>query len=304
MMVSNRRLPESGARLHHFVRSVFASKMFNTAGSECYYNTSGGRNRFMRVFMQSIAGRWDSRAAVILALILILGNLAVSGKTQTVVRPQELSESDGIPVIFKHLPDWENVHGRAQLASAIADLKRILGDRSVFSGIEMIAGSEAATADYPAGRLLLIEFPTPQASSAADTTILQNLAQKPAPGTFYRRIGNYNAFVFDASSEEAANELLGQIRYEKTVQWLGDDPYLTQKIERYLVGTSADVLISTIIFILLGLGGSIATGVIAGLVFFRIRDGRRAERVAFSDAGGLTRLNLDELSEPLEPKAS
>ena len=43
-------------------------------------------------------------------------------------------------------------------------------------------------------------------------------------------------------------------------------------------------------------------GIIAGLVYFRFRDRERSKRIAFSDAGGLTRLNLDDLSEPILPK--
>ncbi|MER3429613.1 MAG: hypothetical protein C4324_00965 [Blastocatellia bacterium] len=259
--------------------------------------------RVMRRIERGSVWSWALTIAVSTALILVSENPPATGQIQPVIRPQEISESDGIPVLIKHLPDWENARGTARLASTIPDLKLILGDRSVFSEIEMIAGSEAVTAEYSTGRLLLIEFPTPQASSAADAAILQNLAQTPSPGTFYRRIGNYNAFVFDATSEHAAEELLDQIKYEKTVQWLGEDPYHQRKLERYLVGTSVEVLISTIIFILLGLGGSIAIGVIAGFAFFRIRDQRRTQRIAFSDAGGLTRLNLDGLSEQIEPKA-
>ncbi|MCV5296416.1 hypothetical protein OFC42_32040, partial [Escherichia coli] len=83
-------------------------------------------------------------------------------------------ENDGIPVIIKHLPEWEKVRQNARLAATVPDLRNLLGNRNVFSVIEMIAGSEAATADYAAGRLLLIEFPTPQASSAADAAILRN----------------------------------------------------------------------------------------------------------------------------------
>lgn len=238
-------------------------------------------------------------------LTLVLAVFTASGVSlhaQMPVKSQELSENDGIPVIIKHLPEWEKVRQNARLAATVPDLRNLLGNRNVFSVIEMIAGSEAATADYAAGRLLLIEFPTPQASSAADAAILRNLSESPSPGTFYRRIGNYNAFVFDADNEEAANALLDQIKYEKTVQWLGDDPFLAGKIERYLVGTSADVLISTVLFILMGLGGSIAAGIIGGYIFFRVRDHERAKRVAFSDAGGLTRLNLDDLSEPIRHK--
>jgi len=91
--------------------------------------------------------------------------------------------------------------------------------------------------------------------------------------------------------------LIAKIKYEKSVQWLGDDPFLVGKIERYLVGTSADMLISTAIFITLGLATAVVIGIFGGFVVYRMREQRRTEWHAFSDAGGLTRLNLDELSE-------
>jgi uncharacterized membrane-anchored protein YhcB (DUF1043 family) len=56
-------------------------------------------------------------------------------------------------------------------------------------------------------------------------------------------------------------------------------------------------MISTVLWIALGLGVALLAGIVAGLIFFRFRDQRRASRTAFSDAGGLTRLNLDGLSE-------
>jgi len=36
-----------------------------------------------------------------------------------------------------------------------------------------------------------------------------------------------------------------------------------------------------------------------GIWYFRYREKKRAGMTAFSDAGGLIRLNLDDLSEPL-----
>jgi hypothetical protein len=167
----------------------------------------------------------------------------------------------------------------------------------VLGQIDFAGGTEAVKADYPAGKLLIVEFTTPHASVDADAKILQHLAANPEPGTVYRRIGNYNAFVFDAADEEAAVMLLNQVKYEKRIQWLGEDPYLLQKIERSFAVTTRDILISTVIWIVGGLGLAAICGVIVGLVFYRVREQRRATWHAYSDAGGLTRLNLDELSE-------
>jgi len=113
----------------------------------------------------------------------------------------------------------------------------------------------------------------------------------------YKRIGNYNAIVFGASDPVAAEALLGKIEYGKSVQWLGEDPFYLDRFGRYVALTGRDVAISTILFILGIFATAIMIGVGVGYAFFRVRENERAHRTAFSDAGGLTRLNLDELSE-------
>ena len=216
---------------------------------------------------------------------------------QSQYKSLEVSETDGLPVLVKHLPNWEAVKDRAKLTNSVAELKQTLGPRPVLDVIEMSAGAEAAVADYPAGRLLLIEHHTPQFASSNDTAISEKLAETGDKSTVYKRIGNYSALVFDAADPAAAEALLGQIKYEKAVQWLGEDPFFISKVERYLVGTTGDVLVSTALFIVMCMAGAIAVGLLGGYVYFSKREQRRLNRNAFSDAGGLTRLNLDELTE-------
>lgn len=236
--------------------------------------------------------------SVIMTLGLVLVVATVHAQTSPNVKSQEVSEVDGIPVLIKHLPDWENVRSAATFTNNAQDLKRTLGERPVLDLIDFTGGTEAVTAPYPTGRLLLIEYTNPQSSVEADTKFQQYIANGPqTPPIIYRRIGNYNAFVFDASDETAASSLLDQIKYQKMVQWLGEDPYLLKRLEKYFITTTRDIFISTVIWIVMGIGISILTGIIAGFVFFRIREQKRATRTAYSDAGGLTRLNLDNLSE-------
>ena len=244
--------------------------------------------------------RKEAFISAILAALFLLGTIPAFAQpqTQTNVESQEVSEVDGIPVLIKHLPDWENVRDATTFTNKPQDLKNALGNRPVLDLIDFSGGTEAVTAAYPAGRLLIVEYTSPQASIDADAKFQQNLAAEPqTPPVVYRRIGNYNTFVFDAPDETAANSLLNEIKYQKIVQWLGEDPYLLQRLERYFVTTTRDIFVSTVIWIVMGIGLSIVTGIIAGLIFFRVREQKRATRTAYSDAGGLTRLNLDELSE-------
>jgi hypothetical protein len=210
-----------------------------------------------------------------------------------------VSESDGIPVLIKHLPEWESVRGQTTFAADANTLRAALGGRPVLDQIDFAGGTEAVTATYPAGRLLIVEFTSPQASIDADDHIRAALAGDPS--TVYRRIGNYNAFVFDATDAAAANALLDQVKYEKTVQWLGRNPYQISAERAFVIGTT-DLFISTVLIVVMGIGFSLVAGLFTGYLFFLLREKRRSRLAAFTDAGGMTRLNLDGFTPDIMPK--
>ena len=230
---------------------------------------------------------------MLLLLSIVSGTVSLSAQS---IQSQEIDESDGVPVLMKHLPDYEKVRASASFTPDKNTLSQAVND-PIMALVEFWPGTEAVTASYPEGRLVIVEYTNPQSSTEIDSKLQQYLAANPQAPVVYRRIGNYNAFVFGSTDPVAANELLDRVKYEKTVQWLGEDPYLLKKIERYMVSTSRDIMISTVLVIVFGLGGSVLAGIAAGFIFFRVRDQKRAHRRAFSDAGGLTRLNLDGLSE-------
>lgn len=241
---------------------------------------------------------------VISVFVLFSTFLGISAQQNAApqIKSQEVSEIDGIPVIIKHLPDWENARNSATLITNAEELKNALGSRPIFDSIEFIGGTEAVTAPYAQGKLLIVEYATPQASADTDDKVKQKLAESQEnPPVFYRRIGNYNVFLFDGTDEAAANTLFDQIKYEKTVQWLGEDPTLIQKAERAFVRGTASLFVSTVLAILLGLGLAVLTGIAVGIVFFRVREQKRAAMKEFSDAGGMTRLNLDQLTPEIAP---
>ncbi len=219
---------------------------------------------------------------------------AVSTFAQDANRPAsrslEVSEVDGIPVLVKHLPDWEAVRPTTVFARSTAELRASLGERPVLDLIDWTAGTEAVTAAYPAGRLLIVEFTSPQGSAEADAKFGSFLAGDGS--TAYRRIGNYNAMVMDVSDRAQAEALLDQVRYEKQIQWLGNNPFRISA-ERAFVLTTTDIFMSTVIVIMIGIVVSLIGGVIVGFVYFRFSQKRRAHLTTFSDAGGMTRLNLD-----------
>ncbi|MFZ1701952.1 MAG: hypothetical protein WBO10_05040 [Pyrinomonadaceae bacterium] len=205
---------------------------------------------------------------------------------------QEVSEIDGLPVLIKHLPDWENHRPQTTFATDIGQLKTALGERPILDLIDFSTGTEAVTAPYDVGKLLIIEYTSPQASIEADTNFLQFLADTGDATIAYRRIGNYNVLVFDVVDTDASSAFIDQVKYEKQVQWLGDNPFIISA-ERAFVLTTSDMFLSTAMVIVFGMGGSILVGIFAGYIFFTFRDGKRSKLGTFSDAGGMTRLNLD-----------
>ena len=245
---------------------------------------------------------WLVRISIpICAVFVLIGGLFAQNSSAPPIKSHEVSD-DGVPVLIKHLPDWENARNRATYILNQNDLRNALGSREFFDFIEFASGTEAVTAQYDSGKLLLVEFSNPESSIDADNRIKQRLAETGQTETIpYRRIGNYSVFVFDATDNAAANALFDQIKYEKTVQWLGEDPFLIKRAERALVEGLSELFIATTLWILGGLGLSILAGVAVGFLYFRYREQQRATMETFSDAGGMTRLNLDGFTPSIAP---
>jgi hypothetical protein len=236
---------------------------------------------------------------------------------------QGLDAGEGeIPVLVKHLPDWQTASQRAIYSVTLDDLKHevtVSRPRSteldvnnesqkasssqpqpVLDVLSFDGGTEAVAAKYGRSQLVIVEFTTPQFSIENDSRIWTKIAElksqgQPSPNA-YRRVGNYSVFVFNAPDDKTANALVEQVKYEQVVQWLGDDPHMYDKLQKYLTQTSAGVLIAVLkssglsLVLCLGIGG------LLGTLLFRHRRAQRA--AAFSDAGGSVRLNLDELTGP------
>jgi hypothetical protein len=219
-----------------------------------------------------------------------------------VVEVDVVSEEDLTPGVVKALPDYEKVKEKAAHITNPDELRKAFnGERGVLDLIDFKSGNDAATADYSEGKLLIVEFASPQTSFETDNQIKERLNQTPVASLFYRRIGNYNVFLFDGKDETSANELLGKIKYEKTVKWLGEDPFQYNRAERHFVQSTLQLFLSTILAITAILGTVLVLGIAAGVIYFRVRNKNREEMTKFSDAGGMIRLNLDELTPDVTP---
>jgi hypothetical protein len=180
-------------------------------------------------------------------------------------------------------------------------LQKMAGNRPVLDAVSFAGGTEAVSAIYgEAGHLVIVEYATPQMAFDADAAINARIAALPGEGkpvpSAYRRVGNYAVFVFDAPGAQAAAGLIDKVKYEKDVRWLGENPYAVDRANRAWLNMSTSVIVNTVkatglaIVICLTIGG-----VFGGWIFMR-RRAQAALTEKFSDAGGMLRLNIDEMS--------
>ena len=206
---------------------------------------------------------------------------------------------DEVPVLVKHLPIGQTSTHPIYVVSLNA-LKSILNNQLVFDALDFEGGTEAVVANYGQSQLVIVEFTTPQLSIDNDSRIWTTIADLKSKGqptpTAYRRVGNYSVFVFNAPDEKTANALVEQVKYEQVVQWLGDDPHLYERLQKYLTQTSAGALVAVLKSSGLSLLLCLAAGALIGTMMFRHRRAQKA--TMYSDAGGSIRLNLDELTGP------
>ncbi len=219
---------------------------------------------------------------------------------------EKLDKGEGeIPVLIQHLPEWQNAQHQVLYFSGFRSLQAIAPDQPVLSVLDSAGDAEAVVADYGPIRLLLVEFNTPQLAGDNDRQIMSKLQElrkqnQPVPAS-YRRVGNYSVFVFNAPSEQAATELINRIQYEQVVQWLGENPYWLKEAQRRYTETTLGVLVAVVkasgltLVVCFGLGG-----LIGGLLFAK-RRAQQATNEAYSDAGGMLRLNLDEMTPQTDP---
>ncbi len=217
-----------------------------------------------------------------------------------------LDKGEGeIPVLIKHLPYAEETQKNAVYLNSFAGLGNLPLQHPVLEAIQSGGNADAVLASYGPSKILIVEFNTPQLASENDQRIIARIQElwklgQPAP-TAYRRVGNYSVMVFDAPDEQTAKQLIDQVKYEQVVQWLGDNPNILKEAQKRYVNTTLGVLVTVLkasgyaLITCLGMGGLI------GGLLFSYRRSQQKDVTAFSDAGGMLRLNLDEMTGETNP---
>jgi len=219
---------------------------------------------------------------------------------------ETLDKGEGdIPALVKHLPEPEVTQKNAVFVNSFAELRQYPFDHPVLSAVQAAGNADAVLGTYGQSKILIVEFNTPQLATENDQRIIARIQElwklgQPAP-TAYRRVGNYSVFVFDAPDQMMANYLIDQVKYEQVVQWLGENPNIYKEAQKQYINTTLGVLVAVLkasgyaLITCLGLGG------LFGGLLFTYRRSQQREATAYSDAGGMLRLNLDELTPETDP---
>ncbi|MEW6210558.1 MAG: DUF6599 family protein [Acidobacteriota bacterium] len=177
-----------------------------------------------------------------------------------------------------------------QSMSAFVDRAR---DMFVFPGEAEAVMVECSALQREKIKLIIVEYHTPQFATDAMQqldTYLESLTESERARLSVRREGNY---IIEAVADNAdlAAQMISSIKYPYSVKWLRNplwptnDPFRAQKAARMLLST----------FGILGaiLGTVLLFGSVFGATVFLRR--RKLQREAFSDAGGMLRLDLDPM---------
>lgn len=244
------------------------------------------------------------------ALVSIKSQPARGGQEQLIdfarlVADTLTSEEHDIPALVKHLPDWEAAQERVTFAVSLRALQEATGNQPALDSIDFMGGTEAAVASYDSSQLVVVEFSTPQLSIEMDARISARLKELRDAGqsvpTAYRRVGNYSVFVFGAPDEKTAGQLIDRISYEKVVQWLGNNPRAFERAMKEYNETTSGLIIGVVRASGISALLCLAVGsLFGGLVFLR-RRAQQATTDKYSDAGGMLRLNIDELTQQTDP---
>jgi hypothetical protein len=210
-----------------------------------------------------------------------------------------------IPVLVKHLPDWQNLQSRVLYAVDKETLKNALSNQAILDVLNFEGGAEAVVSDYGEQQLVIVEFNTASLATDNDQRIAAKLKElrnenQPAP-TAYRRVGNYAVFVFGSLGEQAANQLIDQVKYQQVVTWLGENPFSFEQATREFTETTLGVFVSVVKASGIALVSCLAIGGFAGALLFSLRRSQQRAKAAYADSDAMLRLNLDDLTPENDP---
>lgn len=172
-------------------------------------------------------------------------------------------------------------------------------------------GSEIALATYEQGKgetsLMIIEYHTPQQASSALTRLTkyyEGLSEAERAKNIIKRQGNYIVEAINFNDAAIAKKTVEDVKYNYIVKWLDNDVGIAvaqQKRFNSEASKTASLLVSVMSLIGISLMVALVFGVGFGFIKFYLK--RRDVRyvAAYTDGGGMMRLNLDGIEAPSLP---
>lgn len=243
---------------------------------------------------------------------------ATADELITQIQPNLLPSSD-LPLLPTYLPEQNKLQASEIYIVGPEAITKIPALSNLKEAIDFTGGTHAATADYSNGggrmSVILIEFQSPQFATDGLAKIQQHfnlLSPEEQKRRLLRRVGNYAVEAVNVIDQKAAEELIGQIKYMARVYWEGKgmasvplqfrppDPVSLQEAVQ-----TGQFIVAAFYWIGILVVGAVLTGVLTGGAFFYWRRAQRRQfggEDIFTDAGGMTRLNLDDYL--LQPSSS
>ena len=222
-----------------------------------------------------------------------------------------LTSSSEPPLLPTYLPEQNKIANTEKYLVGPEAFARIPEISDLKDVIDFTGGTHATVAEYNNGSgkmsIVLIEFQSPQFALDGLAKIqahFNSLSQDEQKKRILRRVGNYAVEAVNVSDPKAAEEVLKQVKYMVRVHWEGKnasdipipfrppDPAALREVVR-----TGQLLVATFYWIGILLVGAVLTGIFTGGAFFYWRRAQRRKMGldgGFTDAGGMTRLNLDE----------
>ena len=227
------------------------------------------------------------------------------------IKPDLVGGEGELPPLPLHLPEADKVAESEKYVVGPAAMARLKNFSGLKDAIRFGAGAEVTTANYRSGggqmNLIIVEYYAPQSASEGESRIRDHfnaLPQTEKDRLIIKRVGNYVIAMSNVQDMPAAQNIVGQIKYQKDIYWAGrkftdiplefrpPDPLAVEDMTR-TVKTMVRSFYWTGVAILsaLLLGGAV------GLSLFQWKRYRRRKLGLddmFNDAGGTLRLNLDD----------
>ena len=224
----------------------------------------------------------------------------------------DLTGGEGeLPPLPLHLPEADKVAESEKYVVGPAALARLKNFSDLKDAIGFGAGAEVTTADYRSGggqmNLIIVEYFAPQPAADGEARIRDHFNALPQTGNdrlILKRVGNYVVAALNVQDMPAAQNIIGQIKYQKKIYWAGrkftdiplefrpPDPLAVEDMTR-----TVKTLIRSFYLMGVAILSAILLGIAVGFSLFQWKRYRRRKLGLddlFSDAGGTLRLNLDD----------